>query len=170
MPSKLRLYTIDLKYIRNLHRADNNIPSVSPQIGKAHRLFLGIVVVCNNRKYCIPLSSPKPKHQTMKEKIDFSKIYNDNGKLIAVLNFNYMLPVKDSMIHKYDFNIKKTDNTYWRQYKSLCRQELNWCRQHEKNISDKAKHLYLMYIRGEQFTARNRCLNFPKLETICDRY
>ena len=41
---QLKLYQIDMKYIRDLHNADNRVPSVSPQIGKHTRIFVGIVV------------------------------------------------------------------------------------------------------------------------------
>ena len=41
---RLNLYQIDMKYIRNLHRADDNVSSVSPQIGKHHRIYVGISV------------------------------------------------------------------------------------------------------------------------------
>ena len=44
---ELRLYTVDIKYIRNLQNKDNRIYSVSPQIGKDDRPFLGILLVCN---------------------------------------------------------------------------------------------------------------------------
>ena len=53
---RLHLYTIDIKYIRNLSKIDNNVMSVSPQINKQTRPFVGIVVICNDYKYCIPLS------------------------------------------------------------------------------------------------------------------
>ena len=59
---RLRLYTIDMKYIRNLAHADNNVMSVSPQIGKSTRPFVGIIVICDEKQYCVPLSSPKSKH------------------------------------------------------------------------------------------------------------
>ena len=52
---KLDLYYIDLKYIRNLSNADDNVMSISPQRGKENRPFVGIVVMVNGRKYCIPL-------------------------------------------------------------------------------------------------------------------
>ena len=59
---RLNLYLIDMKYIRNLAKADDHVMSVSPQAGKETRPFVGIVIVCGTRKYCVPLSSPKPKH------------------------------------------------------------------------------------------------------------
>ena len=62
---KLDLYYIDLKYIRKLANADSNVMSVSPQRGKAGRPFVGVVVLVNDRKYCIPLQ------------VDFIKIFDD---------------------------------------------------------------------------------------------
>ena len=90
---QLKLYMVDMKYIRNLSDVDDRVLSVSPQIGKQNRPFVGIIIICNNKQYCIPLSSPKPKHTKMKNDVDFSKIYDGDGKLIGVLNFNLMIPV-----------------------------------------------------------------------------
>jgi protein AbiQ len=67
--------------------------SVSPQTGKNLRVFVGIVVVCGSKKYCIPLSSPKEKHRKMKNSIDSSKIIVE-GKLLGILNFNLMIPIE----------------------------------------------------------------------------
>ena len=55
----LEIYRIDMKYIRNLHKIDDRVFSVSPQIGKDERPFLGVLIVCNERKYCVPLSKLK---------------------------------------------------------------------------------------------------------------
>ena len=112
----LDVYRIDMKYIRNLHNIDDRVLSVSPQIGKDERPFLGIIVICNECKYCIPLSKPKKKHERMKNKIDFKKIvYQD--ELIGVLNFNLMIPVEDTLIQKIDTKIRKHDNADTRKKK-----------------------------------------------------
>lgn len=71
---RLSMYTVNMKYIRNLHnQGDDRVFSVSPQIGKETRPFIGIVIICDDKQYCIPLSSPKTKHQSMKNDIDFHK-------------------------------------------------------------------------------------------------
>ena len=67
---RLNLYLIDMKYIRNMHNADDKVSSVSPQIGKQHRIYVGIVILCNNRKYLIPLSHAVAKHTKMKPRAD----------------------------------------------------------------------------------------------------
>ena len=33
MKTRFKLYDVNKKYIRNLHKIDDNVPSVSPQIG-----------------------------------------------------------------------------------------------------------------------------------------
>ena len=88
---RLNLFLIDMKYIRNLHNVDDRVSSVSPQIGKQHRIYVGIVVLCDARKYLIPLSHPVEKHKKMKPKADFDKIVDKKGKLIGVLNYNLVI-------------------------------------------------------------------------------
>lgn len=61
MNKRLKLYNVNLKYIRNLHNIDNHIPSISPQLEKQNRPFLGVIVMVNGSKYCIPLSSNSNK-------------------------------------------------------------------------------------------------------------
>lgn len=95
---RLNLYRIDMKYIRNLHNIDDRVVSVSPQIGKQHRIYVGIVVVCKEHKYLIPLSHPAEKHKKMKPRADFDKIFDKKGKMLGVLNYNLMIPVEDKQL------------------------------------------------------------------------
>ena len=45
MARRLRLYRIDIKYIRDLSKVDDNVLSVSPQVGKEARPFVGIIMI-----------------------------------------------------------------------------------------------------------------------------
>lgn len=166
---KFYLYHIDMKYIRNLHKADDKVSSVSPQIGKEKRAYVGIIVICNRQQYCIPLSHPQRKHYNMKSSIDFDKIYN-NDKLIAVLNYNLMIPVNSNQLIPIDFRLNKMDNQKEKYYKILCKNELLWCRKNQEKIINKANVLYNKYLSGDYFSARERCVDFLKLENICKKY
>lgn len=158
-----------MKYVRNLHKIDSHVMSVSPQVGKDSRVFIGIIVLCQKHKYCIPLSSCKPKHINIRDKIDFSKIY-DGDKPIAVLNFNNMIPVEDAQLTPLDIHIKNNDSPQLKNYKRLCQKELEWCRRHQYDISNKANVLYDKYVSNEPLSCRNRCLPFLKLEAECAKY
>ena len=100
---RLSLYTVNIKYIRNLHnQGDDRVFSVSPQTGKDNRPFVGIVIICEDKQYCIPLSSPKEKHKTMKNSVDFHRILDAKGKVIGVLDFNNMIPVREDILKVVD--------------------------------------------------------------------
>ena len=138
---RLRLYKLDMKYIRDLAKKDDNVHSVSPQVGKDNRPFVGIIIVCDNKKYCIPLSSPKPKHQKMKNDIDFMKI-NVDGKLLGVLNLNNMIPVDERFLKPVELRITRQDSPESTHYKKMAVKQLNWCQQNQDLIVAKANKLY----------------------------
>lgn len=165
----LEVYRIDMKYIRNLHNIDDRVFSVSPQTGKDERPFLGIIIICNNHKYCVPLSKPKKKHEKMRDKIDFKKIVH-NGPLIGVLNFNLMISVENAQIQQIDTKIRKHDNTDTRRKKELLIKELKWCNEHISDLVNTANVLYQKYIAGENFTARKQCIDFRRMELECEKY
>ena len=168
---RLNLYRVDMKYIRDLQKADNKVLSVSPQINKEKRVFIGTVVVNNNQLYLIPLSHAKPKHINMKSSADFEKIYDKNDKLLSVLNFNLMIPVTHNQLIPVDYSSKNTDSAKERAYKQLCINEITYCRSISKKISDKAKILYrLCTDPNSNYNGKNRCLDFPKLESVCKKY
>lgn len=134
---KLNLYRIDMKYIRNLHNVDDRVSSVSPQIGKQHRIYVGTVVVCNEHKYLIPLSHPVEKHKKMSPRADFDKIIDKKGKLLGVLNYNLMIPVEDKQLVKINLKEDKRDTIAEKHYKQLCIDELKWCRKNAEIIINK---------------------------------
>ena len=172
MSQRFKLYTVNLKYIRNLHHIDNHVPSVSPQIGKQERPFLGIIVLVNGSRFCIPLSSNSSKKNkdfsTMRENITLRKILDKSGKLLAVLNINNMIPVRDEYLTEIDLKIHSKDTPQIIQRKKLCIKELNWCQSHQTEIERLANELYKLYISNKPFSKRKLCLNFPVLEKECN--
>ena len=167
---RLNLYLIDMKYIRNLARADDRVMSVSPQSGKKTRPFVGIVVVCGTREYCVPLSSPKPKHKSMKNDVDFTKIM-DGEKLIGVMNFNNMIPVTESCITPLNLRITGKDDATARNYKKMAAKQLDWCQRNQDTIIKKANKLYKM-VQVEKASGflKKRCCDFRKLEMALQKW
>ncbi len=167
---RLNLYRIDIKYIRNLHNIDNRVSSVSPQINKQYRVYIGIVVICHNKKYLIPLSHPVEKHKKMKSRADFDKITDKHGKLLAVLNYNLMIPVTEKQLIKFNLKIGKSDSPSQKHYKQLCIDELTWCQKNEKTIVNKANCLYNLCVSNSNYKGKSRCLDFIRLERACEKY
>ena len=170
MNNRFKLYHVNIKYIRALHNIDDNVPSVSPQVRKHLRPFLGIIVLINNSKFCIPLTSnsiQKKKLATMHENITFRKIYDKSGKLLAALNLNNMIPIQDEYLSEINLKIRPTDSQELCHWKKLCIKELDWCQKHQKEIERLANELYNKYTSDEHFNKRKICLNFPALEKEC---
>lgn len=169
--NRLNLYNVNMKYIRNLSNVDDNVLSVSPQIGKENRPFVGILLICGKKEYCVPLSSPKLKHEKMKNDKDFSRILDRDGKLIGVLNFNMMIPIDCSLIKSVDLIISKEDPVHIAEYKQLMNDQLDWCNNNIDNINKKANRLYelvtLMPEKSRNLT--RRCCDFKKLEAVLDK-
>lgn len=166
---RLNLYFMDMKYIRVLHKADDRVQSVSPQIHKSNRPFIGIVVICDEHKYCIPLDSAKEKHKTQKNDVDFTRIF-DGEKLISVLNFNNMIPVDDRFIRKIDLKPSPKDNTAQANYKKLCIKEIELCRKNQDAIIKKANKLYYLVQKPNcSSMLKKRCNDFKKLEKVLEK-
>lgn len=169
--SRLNLYTVNMKYIRNLAHIDDNVFSISPQRGQSDRPFLGIIVICDTKEYCVPFSSPKKKHLKMKNDVDFSKIYDDDGKLLGVLNFNNMIPVREDVITKIDLKSHPHDNQQIKHYKSLTTKQINFCRKNQAAIIRKANKLYRLITEGKANSyLKRRCCKFTELEKVLDRF
>ena len=83
---RLNLYRIDMKYIRNLHNIDNRVSSVSPQIGKQHRIYVGLVVVKANCLYrlCVKESNYKGKDRCL----DFKGLEIECDKYLSIINIS----------------------------------------------------------------------------------
>ena len=169
---RLNLYTVNMKYIRNLqNQGDDNVFSISPQIGKSIRPFVGIVVICDDKQYCIPLSSPKDKHQSMKNDVDFHRVLDSKGKLIGVLDFNNMIPVREDLLQVIKVKARPDDSPSERHYKNLVIDQINFCRQNQDIIVRKANKLYRMVSqKNASRQLKRRCLDWPKLEKVLARF
>lgn len=173
MSKRLKLYHVNLKYIRNLHNVDEHVPSISPQLGKQNRPFLGVIIMVNGAKYCIPLSSnsagKNKKLDSMRENITLRKIRDKDGNTLASLNLNNMIPIRDEYITEIDLKIKSSDSAVIKRWKKLCAKELDWCQSNKDDIERLANELHRKYCSGDFFQKRKICLNFPALEIECNK-
>lgn len=176
---ELNFYYISIKYIRDLSKLDDNVMSISPQRGKQNRPFVGIIVLLNERQYCIPLTSPKDKFKNKKSQIDFIKIFDenikeDNGtyKLIGVLNINNIIPVTKQVIQKVNLKVNKSDSQEEKRHKQLMQNQIKWCRKHSDVIINRANKVYDLVVNHPEKNRNltKRSSKFKELELIADKY
>ena len=170
--NKLGLYTMDVNYVAELAKVDNKVMSVSPQQHKERRPFVGVVVICNNKEYCIPLTSPKPKHATMKNDKDFMKLSDKDGNPLGAMNFNDMIPVDKRLIKIINVNPSPTDTPQDTAYKNLLQKQLIWCNDNKDIILKRADKLYKIITETPEKIPKlaKRCCDFKKLEAALDKY
>lgn len=175
---KLDFYYIDLKYIRDISKVDDNVLSISPQRAKQNRPFVGVLILTNNRKYCIPLTSPKDKFKSRKSQVDFIKIFDENqkdsngqNKLIGVLNINNMIPVDEHYIYKVDLVLHKNDKPEIIAQKILMQKQLKWCRKNVDIIENRANKVYKLVVNSPDKNRNlvRRSSKFLKLESTLDK-
>ena len=88
----MKWITIPEHYLNFLRKTEPRIPH--SDYGRNHfKPFFGALFETNSLLYVTQVSSPKTRHNTMKQNLDFYKLYDKSDKkLLAVVNLNYMFP------------------------------------------------------------------------------
>ncbi len=159
--NNLKLYKIDIDYIKYLYSFDNRIqynPNREDEY-TAKRPYLGIVLTIGKFNYFVPLEHPRVSHTKMKNNIFIFKIHN--GKY-GILGFNNMIPVKQNQL--IDFDINKENISY----RQILISQYHFCNKHCNEIREKAKQTY---IRSQNNSfIKKICCNFKLLEEKCINY
>lgn len=166
-------YIVNKDYFAYLFQFDNRIGYID--YNDKLKLHIGVVLEINTHKFYVPISSPKPKHHNMSNSIDFHKLLDDNGQLLAVFNLNNMIPVRNEHITL----LKYSEIERYRTFKSL--KDLNnyvylLQIQHELIIKiepilkQKALKLYQKCIQYPTSNLANRCCDFQLLQKKSNSY
>ena len=159
----LKLYTVDDDYIGFLRQKEEKV-----MYNKSHsRPYVGVVFTINEFNYFVPLTSPKTKHISMGNDIDFRKIAK--GKYGAI-NFNKMIPVPDDCLMLIDLDTAEPPYKYvlWNQLKNV--------KKDKDIICNTAKELYWVCTKPvdeltpHEQAVKERCCDFLLLEELCKAY
>lgn len=160
----MRFYHVKDDYINFLRMYDERVADNKHET----RPYVGIVFEIDSVKYYAPFSSPKPKHKTMKNTLDFRKIA---GGLYGAINFNNMIPVTDSALILIDIE-KISDDKYRR----LLQNQYKVIRGDTVQIQKTAKLLReLLFSDDSELAAyeikiKQRCCNIKLLEHVYTQY
>ena len=165
MNRKIRIVKVEEKYCDYLRVFDNRVPY---NVGiKELRSFIGVLFIIKNCEYFAPLSSPKEKHKLLKNTIDLLKI---NDGVYGVVNFNNMIPVKSNNYVEFDLSLDNKDKDEVMRI-NLLRNQLRWLTVNRKEIMNKSRLLYNLYMNDKlPDNVRDRCCNYRLLEEKCNEY
>lgn len=169
----MKWYVADKEYVNYLKTVDSKVQDI--EYDNSLKPYLGILITVEGFNYYVPISSAdKPwkvsKYSKMKNSNDFHKIIDStDGKLLAVLNINNMIPIPDEYltklmycdIEKYrSFASEKEKQTYV----DLLRKELKEISSIKEMLAKKAGKLYKHKIEKPYTKLSQRCCDFKLLE------
>ena len=159
--TEIKIYEINAAYVDYLVPFAPHLFQNSKKGQANTRKYIGIVLHINGYDYFAPLSSFKPKHEKMREGLDFLKV-----KDYSVINLNNMFPVPPSECAYVDFS-KVKDSAY----KSLLLAEYRFIKSISAKICKNAAALYAHKLaKGESTPLAKRCNDFALLEKKCTQY
>ncbi len=151
----IKFYEIDEEYIDYMCQFDKHLFHNKQAHQTNKRKYIGILFKVDNLDYFVPLSSFKPKHESMNETIDFIKLGN-----YAVVNLGSMLPVVKICCHFVDFS-----NIDDKKYRCLLVAEYLEIKSHAELILKNAKIVYSHKLhKGNGTPLARRCADFKLLE------
>jgi protein AbiQ len=182
----MKFINVDIDYVKALHDMCEEVRYNS--IGYDNKLYVGILINNNERKYVIQLSSAKKKHRYWKDinkemyliyenvsKSDMSNndiwVETDKGKvkhIMSVLDIKKMIPIKDGYYSVVQLNPKAEDSEKISKYKALLNKEYSFCLKIIDEVIEKANKIYDKQIRTGNIA--KFCCDFKKLERVCDTY
>ncbi len=159
MYKNLKIVKVDSDYCDYLRKFDNKVPYNKGR--KELRPFIGILFTVEECLYFAPLSSPKPKHQKLKNTIDILKIKDG---IYGIVNFNNMIPVTKNNYVEFDLK-NKSPNKNEKFRIELLNNQLRLLNANKNEIFKKSKLLYNLYKNNKlPKNVKDRCCNFELLE------
>ena len=169
--------TIKEEYLDYLRETDSRVPYSNYGKNK-YKPFFGTLFEKDGLVYVAPISHAQQKHHTMKNSLDFVKIYIPDStiasdRLVAVVNLRYMFPVPKEEIEELEYrnitNYREFDSeTEKSKYIDLLKKELAAI--NNIDFEKKSKRLYSLKTNYPQSTIAKRCLEYILLEEKSKSY
>ncbi len=153
----MRIYKIDLDYIKYLHSYDNKVQYSTKYTDaqNQNRPYVGPVLIKDGISYYAPLEHPRPAHSKLKDSIYLAKI--DGGKY-GIIGINNMIPVPDNKL--IDFDISKDKN------RNVLISQFVFCKKHSRELVWKANKVYTALANSQTTPSQYTSCNFIKLKEI----
>ena len=153
----MRIYKIDLDYIKHLHSQDDKVQYNSDYTNSQNqnRPYIGPILIKDGISFYAPLEHPRSVHTKLKESSYLIKI--DGGKY-GLIGINNMIPVPDDKL--IDFDISKDKHS-----KVLISQFV-FCKKHIRELVRKANKVYTALANSQTTPSQYTSCNFIKLKEI----
>lgn len=169
---------VDEKYLNYLRAAEERIP-LSNYGADKYKPFFGVLFEIGDLAYVTQISHAQPRHNSMRNAPDFIKIFIADknpslpDRLVAVVNLNYMFPIRKSLLKKLEYKDIEKHRTFSSdkeksQYIDLLTKELSQI--NTIGIEKRAIKLYERKYRLPDDNVSKRCIDFKEMEILALQY
>ena len=167
----MKWYTVEETFMDYLRSHEQRIPRTNYGADR-FKPFFGQLFEISELVYITQVSHPKTRHFSMKDDVDFIKLYHGT-RLIGVVNLNYMFPVNKNHLIDVEYkNIESfrtfKDENQKNDYIALMKREMKAMM--SKNLGKMALDLYNQKNNYPTDRVSNRCFDFKYLEKRCIEY
>lgn len=157
----MRIYKVNLDYIKYLHTHDNKVQYSDRYTDSQNenRPYIGPVLIKDGFSFYAPLEHPRAAHMKLKESCYLAKI--DGGKY-GIIGINNMIPVPEKEL--IDFDISKDKN------KAILISQFVFCKKHARAITYKANKVYTATANPDTQKSQFSSCNFLKLANKAREY
>lgn len=162
---ELFFYDVDVEYVKHLQAAEiakrgfTRVPNI--EYGTRRKMVCGVVLVINDLKYYVPISSYKRQQpNNILIRLEDDRYNQVKGSL----RFNYMFPVDDQYITKRNFNMETPGR------REFLRRQWIYCNQITEEIKKMAKDTYDAVSKGDDPSLQNASCDFKLLEEASKKY
>jgi len=163
--SDLRFYLVKTEYLDHLRSAE---PKVYHSQGDNYlnaKPYIGVVLEISGHKFLAPLTSPKPKHDKIKN-LTLFKIHersNPDNKLGAI-SLSSMIPVLESEITELDMGSLNP------RYKRMLYKQFEFIKINSNEIEEQARRLYHQVTDTKTGFYVDFCCNFTAMIDASKNY
>ena len=170
----MKWINVNEKYLDYLRETERRIPKTDYGTDK-YKPFFGVLFEVGDLYYITQVSHPQDRHRKLKQQKDFFKLFDPNirGRLLAVVNLNYMFPIPKEQTSPF---VKKNIHTYRTfktekeksQYIDLLDTELAII--NSMDLGTKAQELYKLKYDNPEDEVSKRCIDFKTMEQLAVKY
>jgi protein AbiQ len=157
----VKFYVVNNNYIQWMKAADESVRE------NKGRPYIGVVLQINGIEYLAPLTSHKPKHDSILDSFPLvfkiKELGNETNKL-GMVQLNNMIPVPATERQLLDLS------TLDPKYQALINLQQIYLRKHQDQILKKAEKLYHIVAVGQAQGLIQRCCNFSALEAAMGKF
>ena len=153
----LQFFEVDSAYLSYLRSVEPRIPNTD--YPRCEKFFCGVVLHINGFEYLAPVSRFTKAQQSS------FLIYDPKGMPISSVRCAFMFPCAPELRKRKDF-CAEPDHAY----RHLLWLEYQYCLQHEKELHQKARHVYHGVCEIEHCYIAENCCDFAALERRCAAY